>query len=626
MSKQKIHVTAPVHAGFYDWSLQLLLALSYFLLGLVMHRYIVSQGIVSVYWPGSGVALAAVLLGGQRYLWGVLLGSLALNVWTNSSPWLMLGFTVANVLEAYVAAQLLRRYGSATSFLQSLPDYLRFVGLGALACSSAALLGAASLLAAGFITPADFSRVALNWWMGDLLGLVLLTPLLFAWCQTASFKASRRYWLEALFFMGLTLLAGQIIFLGLLSQVFHNFADDHMMFLFMAFVALRLGRRGVTLALLLISVQALMGAYLRIGYFADEIDKANLSNFWAYMLIQSLVSMSFTLNIYSRYQLSKDLRKNQEFIRATLDSLPNEIIVLDQMGTIVSANQSWLRWSDQGRDAVDTRPVNAEVGRNYLDLLGQDASVSPDDSLNAQGGIRGVLDGRLPYFNMEYPFQSAIELRWFAMTVTPLKYQWVGAVVTHTDITERKQLEDQVHQIAFNDPLTQLYNRRAFNDHLGQAMAASKRSACYCALMFLDLDNFKPLNDAHGHGVGDLLLIELANRLKSCVREVDTVARFGGDEFVVLLGELHVNREASAAQARSVAEKIQTSLSAPYLLAFDNQTDSAAAPVSYQCSVSIGVVVFLGHEHSQNNILKLADVAMYQAKVAGRNLIRFYES
>ncbi len=110
------------------------------------------------------------------------------------------------------------------------------------------------------------------------------------------------------------------------------------------------------------------------------------------------------------------------------------------------------------------------------------------------------------------------------------------------DIIGRKQIEDQVHQLAFYDPLTQLPNRRLLIDRLGQAMAASKRSARYSALMFLDLDNFKALNDTHGHAAGDLLLHEASKRLKKCVRAMDTVTRFGGDEFVLVLNELDTSK------------------------------------------------------------------------------------
>jgi diguanylate cyclase (GGDEF)-like protein/PAS domain S-box-containing protein len=200
-----------------------------------------------------------------------------------------------------------------------------------------------------------------------------------------------------------------------------------------------------------------------------------------------------------------------------------------------------------------------------------------------------------------------------------------GFQTIYIDITERKQMEEQVRQLAFFDPLTKLPNRRLLDDRLRQTMFASKRSARYGAVMFLDLDNFKPLNDAHGHVVGDLLLVEVANRLTACVREVDTVARFGGDEFVVLIGELDADRTKSTVQARSVGDKILASLSTPYLLNIPQFNGMADGVVDHHCSASIGVVMFANHEASQDEVLKWADAAMYQAKDAGRNSIRFHE-
>ncbi|MER2545095.1 MAG: GGDEF domain-containing protein, partial [Candidatus Accumulibacter phosphatis] len=184
--------------------------------------------------------------------------------------------------------------------------------------------------------------------------------------------------------------------------------------------------------------------------------------------------------------------------------------------------------------------------------------------------------------------------------------------------------EEKIHHLAFYDALTQLPNRLLLNDRLQQTMAASKRSACYGALMFIDLDNFKPVNDRHGHEVGDLLLIEAANRLKTCVREADTVARFGGDEFVVMLGDLHTDRIESSAQAAVVADKIRIRLSEPYLLTIrlEGRTDTT---IEHHCTASIGVTLFLDHEVSRDDILKRADTGMYQAKAAGRNVIRFHD-
>ncbi|MDO9269577.1 MAG: GGDEF domain-containing protein [Methylobacter sp.] len=163
------------------------------------------------------------------------------------------------------------------------------------------------------------------------------------------------------------------------------------------------------------------------------------------------------------------------------------------------------------------------------------------------------------------------------------------------------------------------------NDRLNQAMISSKRNGNYAALMMLDLDNFKPLNDVHGHPAGDLLLVEVANRLKACVREVDTVARFGGDEFVVLLSELSTDESQSTSQASMVAEKIRNVLSAHYRLIINKTIKDTDITVEHKCSASIGVVVFINHEISQDDILKRADDAMYQAKDAGRNLVRLYD-
>jgi len=197
-------------------------------------------------------------------------------------------------------------------------------------------------------------------------------------------------------------------------------------------------------------------------------------------------------------------------------------------------------------------------------------------------------------------------------------------VATYTDITSRKAAENEIKNLAFYDALTQLPNRRMLIDRLNLTMATSKRSGRYGAVMFLDLDNFKPLNDKYGHAVGDLLLIEVARRLISCVREVDTVARFGGDEFVVMLSELDVDKAESITQASVIAEKIRVILAEPYELSIQ-QNGPEENDVCHYCTSSIGVAMFVNHEAGPETILAWADMAMYRAKRDGRNSIRFYE-
>ncbi|MDO9151993.1 MAG: GGDEF domain-containing protein, partial [Methylotenera sp.] len=211
----------------------------------------------------------------------------------------------------------------------------------------------------------------------------------------------------------------------------------------------------------------------------------------------------------------------------------------------------------------------------------------------------------------------------FYCRVTPIKDESGKLLYLqghNLDITDRKKLEDEVRQLAFYDALTKLPNRRLLKDRLSQTMASSKRNSRYCALMFLDLDNFKPINDTYGHAIGDALLIEVADRIKSCVRQVDTVSRFGGDEFIVLLNTLTTNKEKSIQQASRIAEKIRKALLTPYLLSLNN--GDTKTKIEHLCSASIGVVVFINHESNEDEILKRADDAMYAAKSAGRNQIK----
>ncbi|HET7832798.1 MAG TPA: diguanylate cyclase [Gallionella sp.] len=185
--------------------------------------------------------------------------------------------------------------------------------------------------------------------------------------------------------------------------------------------------------------------------------------------------------------------------------------------------------------------------------------------------------------------------------------------------------ERRFRQLADYDNLTRLPNRRLFLDRLWQTMLASKRTGYYGALMFIDLDNFKPLNDRYGHKVGDLLLMEVAHRISGCVREIDTVARFGGDEFVVMLHELDVDQAAAAAHAAEIAEKIRAAVAETFVLKPPPEGKAESAAIEHRCTSSIGVAIFHDLEAKPEELLKRADLAMYQAKADGRNLIRFFQ-
>ena len=189
-------------------------------------------------------------------------------------------------------------------------------------------------------------------------------------------------------------------------------------------------------------------------------------------------------------------------------------------------------------------------------------------------------------------------------------YRGVGA-----DITDRKLAEEKINELAFYDPLTSLPNRRLLLDRLRQALVASARTRRFGALLFVDLDNFKMLNDTLGHDMGDQLLQQVARRLSHCVREADTVGRLGGDEFVIILEDLSADPHEAVAAADGIGQKILFSLNNPYRL---GDSDQRSTP-------SIGVTLFMDAQDSTDELLKRADLAMYQAKASGRNALRFYD-
>ena len=195
-----------------------------------------------------------------------------------------------------------------------------------------------------------------------------------------------------------------------------------------------------------------------------------------------------------------------------------------------------------------------------------------------------------------------------------------------SDISERKRAEEMVREMAYYDPLTGLANRTLLKDRLTQSMLSGERSGNRGALIFLDLDNFKPLNDQHGHEAGDLLLAEVARRIKSCVRQIDTVARFGGDEFVVLLDDLTSDPQKAHSQADLVAEKIRKLLAEPYVLQTAAGDLSVPLTIEHRCTASIGVALFRGNGNTVEEVLKWADQAMYHAKDAGRNTVCFCDA
>jgi diguanylate cyclase (GGDEF)-like protein/PAS domain S-box-containing protein len=304
-------------------------------------------------------------------------------------------------------------------------------------------------------------------------------------------------------------------------------------------------------------------------------------------------------DITRRKQAETELR-----IAATAFESQEGMLITDATGVVLRVNQAFTETTGYTSDEiVGKTPRLLKSGRHNADFYR-----AMWESIHRTGAWQGEVWDRRKNGEI-YP-------KW--LTISAVKGD-DGAVThyvgSHVDITERKAAENEVKNLAFYDPLTRLPNRRLLLDRLDHALASSARSGREGALLFIDLDNFKTLNDTLGHDFGDLLLQHVAQRLGSCVREGDTVARLGGDEFVVMLEDLSKDSMEAAAQTETIAEKILATLNQPYQLATHE----------YHSTPSIGATLFTMPPLGVDVLFKQADIAMYQSKKAGRNTLRFFD-
>lgn len=306
------------------------------------------------------------------------------------------------------------------------------------------------------------------------------------------------------------------------------------------------------------------------------------------------------LDITERKRMEENLRQ----AATVFESAAEGVVITKTDGTIIAVNRAFTEITQYSQaEAVGNNPRMLQSGRHsqnfYRDLW---ATVMRD------GRWQGEIWNRRKNGEI-YP-------EWLSISsVRDEKGALTNFVATFSDITRQKQNEDYIQQLAFSDPLTQLPNRRLLLDRLQHAVATSIRNRHYGALLFIDLDDFKNLNDTRGHDTGDMLLQQVANRLQGCVREGDTVARFGGDEFVVILEDLSERLTEATTQVQSASEKILSVLNAPYLL----------EKFQHHSTPSIGITLFGGADASVDELLKQADLAMYKAKGSGRNSLCFFD-
>ncbi|MCH8498167.1 MAG: EAL domain-containing protein [Marinobacter sp.] len=320
----------------------------------------------------------------------------------------------------------------------------------------------------------------------------------------------------------------------------------------------------------------------------------------------SILWHGYLNNIQRRKQAEEALQEHVEHTDTILDHIVDAIVTVDRNGVICRTNASAERIFGFGKGEL--------VGQNVSVLMPDHIGKNHDGFIQnyLRTGETWVIGNKRELVGRhkdggEFPIE---------LEVSPItRNDQVMFVAMVRDITERKAHEREIEELAFYDPLTQLPNRRLLQDRLDRVSAASRRTRNHSALIFIDLDNFKTLNDSAGHSVGDDYLKSVARALQSCVRRGDTVARLGGDEFVILLANLSRTLDAAVLAVKRVGQKIRQSLQQPFIYATGSHVGSS----------SLGVTLFVGNGVSTDELFQQADIAMYEAKAAGKNTLMFFD-
>lgn len=683
-------------------------------------------GNVTLIWPPTGIALAALLIYGWRLWPGIVLGACLSAISSSHSGIFALSQIIASLGETLIAVWLIRNIRGFDFSLTRLQDVMGLIGYGALLSTVfAAVIGSVGLLSIGSLQGYGFWKSVLLWWMGDALSVLVITPLLL------SLKSVPIHWSwarkgEAAALCIVLSLTSLVVFFEWLPGGIGFQPRAFILFPLVTWAALSFRLSGVTLTVFFITVASLLGAMNGVGAFAKDFAHGSIINYWLYITIISSSNLMLC-GVYSgRLQSESRLRDQLQLYNALIQAQSDvgEGVMVIENARIVYTNHAMTHISgytveemlafdsflqllspsehERVRDKHRKRLLGEPVERRY-EVMGLHKDGHPINYEIAvslmktkSGGVRmtivvlditarkqaetnlvlahqvfshateGILitdaDQRILEANKGFEeitgytreevigktrdmlksgqndaafhtqvwdcvhrdgqWQGEIWNRRKSGEIYP---EWLslsqvkdenGAVINYiavfTDITLRKESEQRLQFLANHDALTKLPNRMLLQERIDHALRLAQRNKTQLAVLFIDLDRFKVINDTLGHDAGDQLLLETSHRLIGCLRDSDTIARQGGDEFVVLLEEFGEDVQYLA----GVARKVMAVLTQPFTLMGQEIFISA----------SIGISVYPRDGQDMNTLLKNADIAMYRAKEHGKNAYHFYAS
>lgn len=679
---------------------------------------------ITLLWLPSGIAVAALYRWGYACWPAIYAAALLVNFSISASLPLAAGIALGNTAGPLLAAWLLRHLRFRPS-LERAYDVVLLTLASAVGMTLSAGGGVSNLALSGAIPGGEFRHAWLSWWLGDAIGVLLISPLL----VSISRAELSQLWRQRSEFVLWLLLAA--IAVWLMFFLYRDSLGEASAVIFLLplviWAAMRYSIVGASFAVLCLSVLITVAIIIDSGSLS-QVAHQGVFSLGVLMSLMMLTTLMIAGLQAEHRHAEKALHESETRVRAIVDAALDAIVTMDGSGRITEFNPAAERIFGHSRAGVMGRELAGVIippvyrdrhkhGFNHFlatgenKILGQrleleglraDGSLFPIEltitSIQLQGqplfmgfirdisrrrlheqelriaanafevdqGIMvmnaervilrvnqaytkltgykaeevvGKMPARFIYGQQDEAFHDTMwqilqrDRRWHGQlwdrrksgetymqslvisAVTNSNDQVINYVASFADVTQHMEAEQQIRQLAYYDPLTNLPNRLLLLDRLDQAIVSACRSGCRGALLFIDLDNFKTLNDTRGHDIGDLLLIEVGQRLLGCVRGEDTVARLGGDEFVVVLESLDEQDNTASTIAEQIGEKIILALGRSY----DLQGQA------YHTTPSIGVSLFGAQQEKVEELLKRADTAMYQAKNAGRNTLRFYD-
>lgn len=563
------------------------------------------ETIVALVWVPTGIAVAAIMRWGRVSWFAIYLAATLVELSVNLTFLASLLIATSNTLAPLLTAYFLKRFHFNSSLIRVKDIWLMFITalLGMIISASG---GVAVLYFSGLSGFSELPSAWLAWWAGDTVGILSALPLL----MNLSKVNIQKFWQarNQFFSWFLLLVLAELTVYKFLPNSSSQFVLSVFLTMpMLIWAAMRFGIVGASAVVIAVSFTAVWITAQGQGPFYQLDASQGILALWFFV-----VTLIVTMLLISVAQSERDiaelaLRNNDEKLRAVIDGALDAIVTVDELGHLVEFNPAAERMFGYDKRQVVGRPIGEVIvpprHRKRYDKIHKQLVVT---------GKKSIFDRRLELMAMRFDGEEfPIEL-----TITSLKDHGLPFVAGFIrDTTDSRKADHEIHQLAFYDGLTGLPNRRLLQFRLNQALIATARTKSYGALLFIDLDNFKVLNDSRGHGAGDLLLAEVASRLSDCLREEGTVSRLGGDEFVIVLENLHEDLSQSLMQAGDVAGKLLQAINEPYYI----------RNVEHYNSASIGVSLFSALDQRNEDVLKRADTAMYSAKAAGKNVIRFFD-